>query len=147
MPNNTRNYVTLRHFSTKKINALKEELKKKDPEIFNHLRPQPPTMFHGNLSEEDRIECKLTGVPNWYDWNCENWGTKWDAYGIDVINGTANTLELQFFTAWDSPIALFNYIYSKGWKVYARYRDEGDMFVGYYKNGENTYIKVFSPFL
>ena len=24
---------------------------------------------------------------NWYDWNCPNWGTKWNAQNISSING------------------------------------------------------------
>lgn len=140
MPNWTTNYVTLRHFSTKKVNALKEELKKEYPEVLNHLRPQPDNIFTGNLGDKEREECKQKGIPNWYDWNCENWGTKWDTHGVDLIDETANTVDIQFDTAWSPPLAWFNYIYSEGWKVHARYKDEGFMFVGVYKHGENLIV-------
>ena len=141
MPNWTTNYVTLRHFSTKKIKALKEELKKEYPEILNHLRPQPDNIFTGNLGDKEREECIKKGIPNWYDWNCENWGTKWDARRVDLINETANTVDIQFDTAWSPPLEWFDYICSEGWRVHARYRDEGFMFVGVHKHGENLIIE------
>ena len=140
MPNWTTNYVTLRHFSTKKIKALKEELKKDDPKILNHLRPQPDNIFRGNLGDKEREECIKKGIPNWYDWNCENWGTKWDSCNVEFMDETANTVDIQFETAWSPPIQWFNYIYSQGWRVHARYRDEGDQFVGVYENGKDTYV-------
>ena len=140
MPNWTTNYVTLRHFSTKKIKALKEELKKEYPEILNHLRPQPDNIFTGNLGDKEREECIKKGIPNWYDWNCENWGTKWDARRVDLINETANTVDIQFDTAWSPPLEWFDYICSEGWRVHARYKDEGFMFVGVHKHGENLII-------
>ena len=48
-------------------------------------------------SNEDLI--KRFGHDNWYDWRCENYGTKWDAdsdnYGDDYIH---------FETAWSPPL-------------------------------------------
>lgn len=35
------------------------------------------------------------GAPTWYEWCCDNWGTKWNAYEADVCDNT-----LYFFTAW-----------------------------------------------
>ena len=115
-------------------------MKKDDPKILNHLRPQPDNIFRGNLGDKEREECIKKGIPNWYDWNCENWGTKWDSCHVEFIDETANTVDIQFETAWSPPIEWFNYIYSQGWRVHARYRDEGDMFVGVYENGKDTYI-------
>ncbi len=34
----------------------------------------------------------------WYNWNCENWGTKWNAYDCKQIDGG-----VQFDTAWSAP--------------------------------------------
>jgi len=36
---------------------------------------------------------------NWYDWNCSNWGTKWNAKNISSINGES----YNFNTAWSPP--------------------------------------------
>ena len=51
--------------------------------------------------------CKDTGVPNWYDWSIENWGTKWNACGTVPVErlsyGNYQTLTYCFDTAWDTP--------------------------------------------
>lgn len=36
------------------------------------------------------------GTTNWYEWRCENWGTKWNAYEIEKVSGN----EIKFQTAW-----------------------------------------------
>jgi hypothetical protein len=45
---------------------------------FNKVIPQPENIFRGNLGEEDKKMCEEQGIPNWYDWNYDNWGTKWN---------------------------------------------------------------------
>lgn len=36
---------------------------------------------------------------NWYGWNVEHWGTKWNAYCFERISDT----EVEFQTAWSAP--------------------------------------------
>lgn len=64
---------------------------------FNKIIPTPENIYQGNLGEEER---RLYGSNNWYDWNCANWGTKWNAYSsrFDEENDT-----IYFDTAWSSP--------------------------------------------
>lgn len=47
---------------------------------------------------------ELYGATTWYDWCCENWGTKWNAYSQNDERNNANTIYFQ--TAWSSPIEL-----------------------------------------
>ena len=47
---------------------------------------------------------RLYGVPTWYEWCNQHWGTKWNAYGygeakVDYQDGDA----LNFLTAWSAP--------------------------------------------
>lgn len=49
---------------------------------------------------------KMYGFTDWYDWDIENWGTKWDAYEVDY-NVTENTINLNFQTAWNTPYPIF----------------------------------------
>lgn len=49
------------------------------------------------------------GTVDWYDWHCQNWGTKWNAYdqhsnGITEIDGDNEVIgEIVFDTAWSTP--------------------------------------------
>ena len=43
------------------------------------------------------------GADSWYDWCCENWGTKWNATSTYIIDDT----EIEFDTAWDCPVNIF----------------------------------------
>lgn len=70
---------------------------------FNAIVPMPedsPTFkAEGGLSSEDR---QKFGANNWYDWSCENWGTKWNACEA-YANHTKNQLVYGFDTAWATP--------------------------------------------
>ena len=71
------------------------------------LVPQPEDMFHGNLGEAERAECAEKGIPNWYDWNVANWGTKWDV-GLEGLSFTEladGEAEISgwFDSAWSPP--------------------------------------------
>lgn len=65
---------------------------------FAKIIPPPANLFTGDLGEKEKQQCKKEGRPNWYDWNIENWGTKWNAYEGD-IEGNVMTFE----TAWSHP--------------------------------------------
>lgn len=43
---------------------------------------------------------KNYGVPTWYDWCIEHWGTKWNAMGTDI---DLPDRTMTFTTAWSSP--------------------------------------------
>ena len=43
------------------------------------------------------------GYDTWYDWSCNNWGTKWNAYDT-YIDKNANVIE--FNTAWSCPLVV-----------------------------------------
>lgn len=43
------------------------------------------------------------GVPTWYEWSINNWGTKWNAYGYDEQADYSKNEDLRFQTAWAAP--------------------------------------------
>lgn len=132
MPNWCDNSVTLYHEDKTKIDALAEEMNKKNDEgrsmacPFNHLRPQPPEVKEGD---------------GWYEWNCSNWGSKWDADIIDWDRQDDNTIWICFNSAWSPPIALYNYLTEEGWKVDAMYHESGMSFAGMYSDGIDDYYE------
>ena len=67
---------------------------------FNHFIPQPEGLY--DEKSEDNI------FPNWYNWNIENWGTKWnasvdDAYLVSDKEGFPYEYHYDMRTAWADP--------------------------------------------
>lgn len=93
---------------------------------FNHYVPRP-------VEEEN----------NWYEWNCENWGTKWEVEpnDVNIINRDDEKIELEFQTAWCPPIAFLKKLCLMYSKIYieCNYVEEGSLGRGIYifiKNNE-----------
>ena len=89
MPNWCSNNLSLSHDNPDMISRAKKAIE--EGTFFNEFVPLPE-------SEKD----------NWYDWCCENWGTKWNAcdvvfndYSID--NDHKPSIDYSFQTAWSPP--------------------------------------------
>lgn len=69
------------------------------------------------------IEC---GYVYWHDWNRENWGTKWNAYGQPEDGYPIGTTEFKFETAWSHPSALMQSLSKRlpGATFHISYADE-----------------------
>lgn len=128
MPNWCSNSITISHHDKSVVDELESKIRE-GGDFFNILRPRPA----------DQEE-------NWYEWNVENWGTKWDV-NIDVQNDAVtrfsdNSLSLWFDTAWSPPIAFYDYITELGWDVEAMYYEFGAGFLGRYSEGSDDYWEV-----
>jgi hypothetical protein len=55
--------------------------------------------YFGKVSAGDTTPDR---VINWYDWNSDNWGTKWDANDTQ-IDDDGNEITIRFMTPWDVP--------------------------------------------
>lgn len=125
MPNWCDNVTTFSHQDKEKIDALENVLEdSQDNEVFYHLRPRPA----------DQEE-------NWYDWNCTNWGTKWDIHTIDWERQDDNTIWISFETAWSPPTALYEFLVEQGWKIEAYYHEGGCAYCGKFttEDGDDYY--------
>lgn len=56
-----------------------------------------------NLGEVARDNLRDYGFSTWYDWCCENWGTKWNAYSIETAEDS-----IAFDTAWAAPVVVID---------------------------------------
>lgn len=65
---------------------------------FNKIIPPPANLVTGSLSLDEMASLAKQGIPNWYNWNIDNWGTKWNAYKI-----ASDDDYIQFNTAWSTP--------------------------------------------
>ena len=74
---------------------------------FNHFIPQPENLYRDNLSTDKEKELDSLGLPNWYTWNNQNWGTKWNAVCDDEmdinVGGFPFEHEYNLRTAWADP--------------------------------------------
>jgi len=143
----------------REIKSLWEEImQNKDKGLLSAICPQPDNMFHGNLGERERQLCARKNIPNWYDWNIKNWGTKWDVstedlsfvfdapefgkYFVDPKDGSS-IIHGFFESAWTPPIQAYKYFLEKNpsCKIIASYYEVGMDFAGYFdENGLVTEI-------
>jgi len=112
------------------LQILKNDLGIKDGQFdFNGVIPMPDELKKGaEMSTEDFLDGKEIkdyelvmgkyvpkdlkirkmlvikyGSDNWYDWAKDHWGTKWNAYDVEICQNEESTLQVDFTTAWDSP--------------------------------------------
>lgn len=91
-----------------------------------------PTDTLGNLKSQNQITClreggalalddaafeqfvqclrnlRAHGTSSWYDWSCQHWGTKWNAYDVSEEEGA-----VRFDTAWSPPIPMLEALAAK----------------------------------
>ncbi|MCD7896477.1 MAG: hypothetical protein LUG50_07340 [Planctomycetaceae bacterium] len=56
-----------------------------------------------NLGEVALDNIRDHGAATWYEWCCNNWGTKWNAYSIETGDDT-----ITFETAWNAPVPVID---------------------------------------
>ena len=139
MPNWCENRIKISG-PTKKINKLWEDIN--NDGLLNTLHPQPDNLFLENLDPKKRLELDKDGVPNWYDWRIDNWGTKWEVNSEDlcvVDNGDGNSyIWGDFVSAWSPPAEAyiaFNRA-DNGCEVEGWYFELGCDFCGLYNSKE-----------
>jgi len=95
---------------------------------FNRLIPTPIHVYHGNIGEAEEKDFPA----NWYTWNIEHWGTKWNACSssYEVMLATDN-LVIEFSTAWKVPYPVI-VAFANQFKIpfELRYCEDGSAFWG-----------------
>src|SRR5258708_3022547 len=74
--------------------------------VIDHTEPLPKAEHVRRFTSSEEALLKTIGHHNWYDWSCENWGTKWNArYSeLDDAGIAFGYLEISFQTAWAAPM-------------------------------------------
>jgi hypothetical protein len=67
--------------------------------FWNIIRP-PANKLGLYHAVSNGTEDKIWG---WYNWNNNNWGTKWDACNPEITEETQNKVIYRFDTAWSQP--------------------------------------------
>ena len=125
MPNWCSNTIEIEG-TKEQINAFVSFLYEQNgKEWFTFFKPTPP-----ELKEE-----------GWYEWNIENWGTKWNCDAQDwvkVENPSADESSVTFWfdSAWSPPTALYEFIEATSTlNIKASYNEGGMGFVGEFVDG------------
>lgn len=141
MPNHVPQVI---HFTQKEdldgnCNDILKKISSKDQAIdFNKIIPPPKNMIRGNLSTIEMAELDKKGVPYWYKWQRDNWGTKWNAYEIEILDESDYELKIKFQTAWNVP----RQIIMKLIEIFPEFKidhvgvDEGRFFAEYISSDE-----------
>jgi len=100
MPNHVYNILTVTGDS-RLVERLDKAVRSNDeqPFDFNRIVPRPPIVDDTCCGDLDTETESQNPNRNWYAWNINHWGTKWNAY--DFKQAEFGTYE--FYTAWDPP--------------------------------------------
>jgi hypothetical protein len=148
MPNWSANTVKITAKEPNQIPYIKELLNNTD-NLFNFIKPCPQQLYETikgwvadgdeqkKLEEDYKVNLEKYGYTNWYDFCCEEWGTKWDAKEVDIQEEGDDYVVLSFDTAWSPPIGIYEYLVNeKDLDVQASYCEQGVGFMGVFDNGE-----------
>jgi len=130
--------------------AVREEKEDGTVEPFsaNKVIPMPAVLVGTVKSSKPNPEeqakndaaLKACGYDNWYDWCCQNWGTKWGHYDFWSEEWDGNVIG--FSTAWipSTPVVAALAQKFPQLKITHDYSDEGYDFAGrtVYEDGEQT---------
>lgn len=148
MPNWCMNRVYI-NGPTDKINELAAALKAGN--FCSTVLPVPEPLLDEQSSsyggddadEKDALRARLTeqfGYANWYDFCCDNWGTKWDVEdATPTVDPSSypgwSELETSFESAWSPPEGIYAALVKMGLEVDAFYFEPGMSFAGRWCNG------------
>lgn len=111
MPNWCYNTLTLSGDADviSRINDWYKQSDKKEVGLFGLFYPLPDELKDTTAPsrEPNKALIEKYGADNWYDYQTQNWGTKWDVRQIFTEAETENEICLSFDTAWAPPIAFY----------------------------------------
>jgi hypothetical protein len=114
MPNHVYNTLTIEAKNQEDLDAFLQKAKHEDREFsfWNFVTPPQEALDSGEYHAiHGFVEGKDSGNThnNWYNFNNREWGTKWDAYDVDVLRDVPNqpSYLFAFTTAWAHPYPVF----------------------------------------
>tara|TARA_R100001440_G_scaffold451_1_gene1253 strand:- start:1755 stop:2675 length:921 start_codon:yes stop_codon:yes gene_type:complete len=146
------------NWSRSRIAITLPELEFDDPQAMRQIRWERFRDLKNHIIEVDEDETGNRIEPfnilhprpadkddDWYDWNANNWGTKWDlCYGHGEILGD-KTIILQGDTAWCPPVELLDYLERElGFLIEAQHFSYENNMYGDTICGEHNFHELYS---
>ena len=104
--------IQLREFVEKSLVSPEEnEIHDRTGFSFNGTYPmhEDLNITSGTQTQDEKEQAIINkakyGYENWYDWRCDEWGTKWDACEPNIQHNNIDYFAVSFETAWAPPIA------------------------------------------
>jgi hypothetical protein len=149
MPNWCNNGLTLEHKDSAMVQRAYDALR--EGRFLQEFIPCPQDLIDtvsGFVGEgQAALEAKQASnrekynYATWYDYNVNEWGTKWDVGGDDglmeMIN--PNTLQASFESAWAPPVAAYEKLCAMGFIIKAFYEEPGMAFCGMVTGDEDGF--------
>lgn len=109
------------------------------------------TVAPAKHNDKDKAEenIKKYGYADWYDWQVNNWGTKWDItpynpIQVEALSDGLYEISVGFDSAWSPPIQAMEKLYYKykdrGLNVWMEYFEGGCAFIGTCKSQDGEFI-------
>ena len=153
MPNWCNNNLTLQHEDPAMIQRAKDALDR--GEFLAEFIPVPEQLqivagSVGDPVEQAKLEADTKrnqeelGYSNWYDFQVNEWGTKWDVgdEGATDIHPDGKMLHTYFDSAWSPPIAAYEKLTEMGFTVGAMYYEGGMAYAGVWEDGVDDYYDL-----
>ena len=153
MPNWCNNNLTLEHEDPAMIKRAYDALQR--GEFLNEFIPVPEDLkitagYLGDGDEQKELERKTAenrekyGYGNWYDFQVNEWGTKWDVGGDGQsdIHPDGKMLHTSFDSAWSPPVNAYYKLEELGFTVNAMYYEGGMCYAGQFTDGCDQEISI-----
>lgn len=152
MPNWCNNTMELMHSDPEMVKKAYDALK--DGKFFSAFHPCPQELidtvsggvgdgYKGELHKfQMELNKKYFGYVDWYDWNCANWGTKWEVCEPFCTGHDKDYLTASFDTAWSPPIQFYEKMKELGFAIRAFYYEPGMAFCGLWNDGDSQYYEI-----
>ena len=152
MPNWCSNHITVRGTNQAEIDRLATAFA--EGGFCNAVIPTPQDLTdtmagsYGDGDQQAALEAKTKaniekyGYGNWYDFQVNEWGTKWDIEG-DAIERDEDGLGFSgsFDSAWAPPIRVAEALVEQGFEVTLYYYEPGMGYVGKFEDGCDDYYE------
>jgi len=143
MPNWCDNGLTVSHPDKEMMRKFAEGVK--NGNLFATFIPMPEELNDTTSpSEPNEKLIEKYGASDWYSWNINNWGTKWDvcegAFDLeeDELSGSG-----WFSTAWSPPTRAYEKLQELGFSIDAGYLEPGISYVGTWVDGDEEYVENY----
>lgn len=152
MPNWCNNDLNLYHDDAEMISRAEKALK--EERFFTEFLPCPKELsstVSGCVEEgyarelhdfQKELNLKYFGHTDWYSWNVNKWGTKWEVCEPCVVRVSDKVLSCSFDTAWSPPVAFYEKMAELGFIVQAYYYEPGMAFCGSWDEGEDYFYEI-----